>query len=66
MDDIRLVRGGDLRIRDNEGGEECVCPAAFTAAEAAGAQADESVRGIYATLVIAIDRQSECSHVHVS
>lgn len=58
MDDIRLVRGGDLGIRDNEGGEECVCPAAFTAAEAADAQADETVRGLQATLVIAVDRKA--------
>lgn len=58
MDDIRLVRGGDLRIRDNEGGEKCVCPAAFTAAEAADAQADEPVRGLQATPVIAMDRKA--------
>ena len=58
MDDIRLVRSGDLGIRDNEGGEKCVCPAAFTAAETADAQADETVRGLQATLVIAMDRQA--------
>lgn len=58
MDDIRLVRSGDLGIRDNEGGEKCVCPAAFTAAETADAQADKTVRGLQATLVIAMDRQT--------
>lgn len=58
MDDIRLVRSGDLGIRDNEGGEKCVCPAAFTAAETADAQADKTVRGLQATLVIAMDRQA--------
>lgn len=46
MDDIRLVKSGDLGIRDNEGGKKCVCPAAFTAAETADAQADETVRGL--------------------
>ena len=58
MDDIRLVRGGDLGIRDNEGGEECVCPVAFTAAEAADAQTDETVRGLQATPVTAVDRKA--------
>lgn len=58
MDDIRLVRGGDLGIRDDEGREKCVCPAAFTAAETADAQADEAVRGLQTTLVIAMDRQA--------
>lgn len=57
-DDIRLVRSGDLGIRDNEGGKKCACPAAFTAAETADAQADETVRGLQATLVIAMDRQA--------
>lgn len=58
MDDIRLVRSGDLGIRNNKGGKKCVCPAAFTAAETADAQAGETVRGLQATLVIAMDRQT--------
>ena len=58
MDDIRLVRSGDLGIRENEGGEKCVCPAAFTAAETADAQADKTVRGLQATPVIAMYRMA--------
>ena len=58
MDDMHLVRSGDLRIRDNEGREKGVCPVAFMAAETADAQADEAVRCFQATLVIAMDRQA--------
>ena len=55
MDDTGLVGSGYLRIRDDEGGEECVCPAAFMAAETADAQPDDAVRGLQATPVIAVD-----------
>lgn len=48
-------------------GTECVCPAAFMAAETADAQPDDAVRGLQTTQVIAMtERQAEWPHVHVS
>ena len=58
MDDMHLVRSGDLRIRDDEGREKGVCPVAFMAAETTDAQADEAIRGFQATPVIAMYRKA--------
>lgn len=55
-DDVSLIRSGYLGIRDNDGGEKRVGSAAFTAAETADAQADESVWGFKTAQVIAVDR----------
>ena len=57
-DDASLVGSGDLGIRDNNGGEKSMGPAAFTAAETADAQADESVWGFETTQIITMDRQA--------
>lgn len=57
-DDMRLVMGGYLRIRNNERGEEGVCPVAFTAAETADAQPDKAVRSFEAAQIIAMDGQA--------
>ena len=57
-DDASLVGSGDLGIRDNNGGEKSMGPAAFTAAETADAQADESVRGFETAQIITMDRQA--------
>ena len=44
-----------------------MCAAAFMAAETADAQADDAVRGLQTTQVIAMtERQAEWPHVHVS
>lgn len=39
-------------------GTECMCPAAFMAAETADAQPDDAVRGLQTTQVIAMDREA--------
>ena len=39
-------------------GMECMCPAAFMAAETADAQPDDAVRGLQTTQVIAMDREA--------
>lgn len=57
-DDVGLVGSGYLGIRDNDGGEKRVGSAAFTAAETADTQADESVGGFETAQIIAVDRKA--------
>lgn len=57
-DDVSLVGSGYLGIRDNDGGEKRVGSAAFTAAETADTQADESVWGFETTQIITMNRQA--------
>lgn len=57
-DDVSLVGSGDLGIRDDDGEEEGMCPAAFLAAEAADTQGDFAVGGFEGARIITVDAEA--------
>lgn len=58
LNDLYLVWGGYLGVRNDKRRYKGVCPVAFAAAEATDAQPYEATRSLESALVIAVDRQA--------
>lgn len=58
LDDIGLIVQGNLGVRDNEGGQECMSFTADTTADAADTDRDREMEDFKGANVISMDREA--------